>query len=97
MNNLTDLLLKTANEYNIYSQLVALCRAYKEEGKCTEEDLQWKRGYRSCCENQLKEVAAIAGATLIWECSENVVATCDQQRTLEYRTVRVQFPGNEGR
>ncbi len=92
-----NFIMKLVNDFNEYSELVALNYAKMKEGKCDEETLQWNRGNLSRIEDYLKQLAyTTEGVTLKWECKEHTFGYDDWQRQLEYRAVRVSFEKGEG-
>lgn len=87
-----ELMLKLAHDFNDYSELVALNYAKEREGKLYDKTLiEWNRGYRQHIEDLLKEIAKQTGAKLIWECGEHEFGFDDWKRTLEYKTVQIDF------
>lgn len=88
------MLQKLMDDFNSYSELVALNYEQKKEGKCGEGTLQWNRGNLNRIEEYLKALAGDMGVGLIWECGEHTFGYDDWKRQLTYRTVRL-FPGGE--
>lgn len=85
-----NFIAKLANDFNVYSELVALNYSKMKEGKCDESTLQWNRGNLNKIEEYLKELASsVEGVNLKWECKEHTFGYDDWQRQLEYKTVRV--------
>ena len=88
MKNIIERLVE---DYNSYSELVALNWAHKKEGQCDEGTLQWNRGHLYCIEDYLKQMAAMLGVKLIWTCGVHSFGYDDCKRELEYRTVSVEW------
>lgn len=87
-----NFITKLVNDFNVYSELVALNYSMMKEGKRDESTLQWNRGNLSRIEGYLKELAgSVEGVNLEWECGEHTFSCDDRQRQLEYKTVRVVF------
>lgn len=87
-----DFILKLAEDFNTYSELVALNRAKLREGKCDIETLEWNRGSLNKIEEYLRALTEDnEGVSLRWECKEHTFGFDDWQRKLEYRTVEVGF------
>ena len=84
-----NILIRLVNDFNSYSELVALNRAQMKEGKCDDSILQWNRGHLNQIEEYLKEFAENARVILTWEFKEHVFGFDDWKRILEYRTVSV--------
>lgn len=82
---------RLVNDFNTYSELVALNYSKRKEGECDESTLQWNRGHLSQIEEYLKEVSSLLGNKLYWECKEHIFGYDDWQRVLEYRTVKVDY------
>ena len=82
-----DLITRLVNDFNDYSELVALNYSKMEEGTCDESTLQWNRGHLSQIEEYLVNLAELLGIKLCWECKEHNFGYDDWQRVLEYRTV----------
>ncbi len=80
---------KLVEDYNSYSELVALNYAKIKEGKCDDGTLQWNRGHLYQIESYLKELATMLQITLYWECGDHSFGYDDWKRVLNYRTVRV--------
>lgn len=86
------IVLRLVEDFNTYSELVALNYSKMKEGKCDESTLQWNRGNLSRIEEYLTELTKnMDGVSLKWECKEHTFGYDDWQRQLEYRTVRVVF------
>lgn len=94
MKTMDEMLQKLIEDFNVYSELVALNYAHKDEGKYDDGTLQWNRGHLHQIEDYLKDLAADMGVGLIWECGEHTFGYDDWKRLLTYRTVRL-FPGGE--
>ena len=47
MGKMNDLIMHLVNDYNTYSELVALNYAHLKEGKLEDSELQWNRGHLS--------------------------------------------------
>lgn len=82
-----EIMKRLVEDFNTYSELVALNYAQKKEGKCDEGTLQWNRGNLNRTEEYLKEMATLCGVKICWECREHLFGFDDWQRVLEYRTV----------
>lgn len=84
------LIMRLVEDFNEYSEIVALNYAKMEEGKCNEGTLQWNRGSLSKIEEYLKIFAADTnGVNLKFEFKEHTFGYDDWKRQLEYRTVRI--------
>ncbi len=87
-----NFILELVDDFNNYSELVALNYSKMKEGKCDESTLQWNRGNLNRIETYLKNwLKKIDGVNLLWECKEYTFGFDNWQRQLEYRTVRVVF------
>ena len=75
-------------DFNTYSELVALNYAKKKENSCPDNVLEWNRGHLYCVEEYLRELAEDVGVKLEWECGIHKFGYDDWQRWLEYVTVR---------
>lgn len=84
-----NILIRLVNDFNSYSELVALNRAQMKEDKCDDSMLQWNRGHLNQIEEYLKEFAENARVILTWEFKEHVFGFDDWKCILEYRTVSV--------
>ena len=80
---------RLVEDFNNYSELVALNYAHQKEGRCDDGTLQWNRGQLSKIEEYLDELAPQAGVKLEWECKEHTFGHDDWKRELTYRTVRI--------
>ncbi len=89
MKTMKDLILKLVDDFNTYSELVALNYSKQKEGKCDEGTLQWNRGSLNRIEEYLEEMAKEMGVELVWECKEHTFGYDDWKRQLTYRTVRI--------
>ena len=85
-----SLLRKMVVDFNDYSELVALNRAQKREGRNNDNVLEWNRGHLSCIEDYMEELAKELGYKLVYECGEHKFGFDDWARTLEYMTVRIE-------
>lgn len=89
-------IMQLVEEFNSYSELVALNYAHMKEGKCDESTLQWNRGCLNKIENYLEQlVKSTDGVNLKWECKEHTFGFDDWKRQLEYRTVQVVFDNSK--
>jgi len=84
-----EMIGKLVEEFNGYSELVALNYAQIKEGKCDDGTLQWNRGSLNKIEEHLRMFAEMCGVKLYWDCREHIFGFDDWQRVLTYRTVRV--------
>ena len=82
-------LFKLIEDYNTYSELVALCYAKKKEGKCTEETLQWNRGHFHRIEDYLNDLANDMGVKITYTCGPHTFGYDDWKRELEYVTADI--------
>ena len=91
MANVTMMALinKLVEDFNTYSELVALNYEQKKENECYEGTLQWNRGHLNRIEEYLLELADTVGVKLEWECNVHLFGCDDWQRRLEYRTVHM--------
>lgn len=89
---LEEMLHKMVDDFNSYSELVALNYEKKREGKCDESTLQWNRGCLNKIEEYLKEFAAALDVGLKFDCGEHTFGYDDWKRQLEYRTVTILEP-----
>ncbi len=89
MKTMKDLILKLVDDFNTYSELVALNYSKQKEGKCDEGTLQWNRGSLNRIEEYLEEMAKEMGVELVCECKEHTFGYDDWKRQLTYRTVRI--------
>lgn len=83
------ILEKLVDDFNNYSELVALNYAQMEEGRCAEEMLQWNRGIMNCIEEYMTELANVMGVKLEYEYGVHSFGFDDWKRYLEYRTARI--------
>lgn len=83
------MLEKLVEDFNNYSELVALNYAQKKEGKCDEGTLQWNRGNMNRIEEYMKGLADVMGVKLEYECGVHSFGFDDWKRNLEYRTVQI--------
>ena len=86
-----ELIAKLAEDFNNYSELVALNYAKIKEGKCDESTLQWNRGSLNKIEEHLKLLADAFGVKLYFRCDKHSFGFDDWKRELEYRTVMVDY------
>ena len=87
-----DFIMKLVEDFNAYSELVALNRAKITEGTGDIETLEWNRGSLNKIEEYLELLAEDnEGISLRWECKEHIFGFDDWERKLEYRTVEVVF------
>lgn len=90
MNEKMKLMLeKLVDDYNNYSELVALNYAKKKEGKFDEGTLQWNRGSKNRIEEYMLELADVMGVELEYKCGVHSFGFDDWKRNLEYRTVHI--------
>ena len=80
---------KLVEDFNTYSELVALNYAQRKEKTIDEGCLQWNRGSLNRIEEYLKELADTTGAKLEFSCGVHSFGCGDWARNLEYMTVRV--------
>ena len=85
-----ELLEQLVEDFNNYSELVALNYAKIKEGACGRDILEWNRGGLNKIEDYLRYVADTLGVKLIFEWGEHPFGYDDWKRTLEYRTVRIE-------
>ena len=91
-DSMKEFILKLAQDYNNYSELVALNYAHMKKGTCSESDVKWNEGHLNQIEKYLKYFESNAkGVKLYWECEEHDFSFDDFQRQLIYRTVDVAF------
>ena len=91
-DSMKKFILKLVNDYNNYSELVALNYEKMKEGKCSESDVQWNRGHLYQIEDYLKYFESnTKGVKLYWECGEYNFGFDDFQCQLKYKTVDVAF------
>ncbi len=83
------ILEKLVEDFNNYSELVALNYAKLKEGKCDEGALEWNRGSLNKIEEYMEEFAATLNVKLEYECKEHTFGFDDWKRKLEYRTVKI--------
>ena len=93
MNELliTGLITKLANDFNRYSELVALNYEQQKEGKIDEGTLQWNRGSLDKIEEHLSMIAEAAGVPLYWTFGAHDFGFDDWKRVLSYRTVEAKW------
>ena len=58
------ILMRLVEDFNEYSELVALNRSKMKEGKCDDSTLQWNRGHLDRIEVYLNDAADSVGVTL---------------------------------
>jgi len=87
-DSMRELLETLIEEYNDYSELVALSRAKMKEGKGIDGMLEWNRGCLNKIGEHLEKVAEIMGVKLEYRCERHVFGFDDWRRDLEYRTVK---------
>lgn len=91
-DSMKNFILKLVNDYNNYSELVALNYEKMKEGKCSKSDVQWNEAQLYRIEEYLKYFESdTKGVKLYWECGQHNFGFDDFQRQLEYRTVDVVF------
>lgn len=83
------MLRKLTEDFNDYSELVALNYAKKKEGKCDEGTLEWNRGHLNCTEEYMTALADIMGVKLEYKCDIHSFGFGDWKRNLEYKTVQI--------
>lgn len=81
-----DLLKKMVEDFNSYSELVALNYEMMKEGKHSETTLQWNRGNLNRIEEYMITVAAELGVEVGYECGDHIFGYDDWKRTLTYKT-----------
>lgn len=86
-----NILMRLVEDFNEYSELVALNRSKMKEGKCDDSTLQWNRGHLDRIEVYLNDAADSVGVTLNWECKEYTFGYDDWKRVLTYRTVNISY------
>lgn len=87
-----DFIMKLVEDFNTYSELVALNRAKLMNGEGDIELLEWNRGNLYRIEEYLKILEEdTKGVNIKWECKEHNFGYDDWAIKLEYRTVRVIF------
>lgn len=88
--NLNAMLARLVDDFNEYSELVALNYAQQKEGwKDGSNTTEWNRGHLAQIEDYMKELAELIGVSLEYECKEHTFGFDDWKRELEYRTVSV--------
>lgn len=88
---ITGLITKLVNDFNRYSELVALNYEQQKEGKIDEGTLQWNRGSLDKIEEHLSMIAEAAGVPLYWKFGAHDFGFDDWKRALSYRTVEVKW------
>ena len=83
-----EMLKMLIEEFNDYSELVALNYAHKKEHRCEEGMLEWNRGSLNKIQEHMEKVAEMMGVKLEYKCESHVFGYDDWRRTLEYRTVK---------
>ena len=74
MGKMNDLIMHLVNDYNTYSELVALNYAQLKEGKLEDSVLQWNRGHLSRIQDYLTQLAeVIDGVNRPVMCAGNMV------------------------
>jgi hypothetical protein len=89
--DMKNILMRLVEDFNEYSELVALNRSKMKEGKCDDSTLQWNRGHLDRIEVYLNDAADSVGVTLNWECKEHTFGYDDWKRVLTYRTVNISY------
>lgn len=84
-----ELITQLIEDYNTYSELIALNREHIKEGRGEREILEWNRGQYNYISNLLSKLAADARIKLQYEYGPHPFGFDDWKRTLEYRTVRL--------
>lgn len=90
-----DFVFQLEEDYNSYSELVALNWAkLKEATKASEieyieENKEWNSGQLFRIKEYLEQLAPVAGVSLRYECKEHTFGFDDWQRVIEYKTVEV--------
>lgn len=77
------MLEKLVEDFNNYSELVALNYAQKKEGKCDEGTLQWNRGNMNRIEEYMKGLADVMGVKLEYEYGVHSFGFDDWKRNLK--------------
>ena len=89
---MNDFIVRLVNDFNNYSELVALNYSQLKEGKCYESTLQWNRGMLNSIETYLKHLAETSHLVhLKWEFGQHTFGDDDNSIVLEYMTVRYVF------
>lgn len=83
------MLNKLVEDYNNYSELVALNYAKKKEGKCEDGILEWNRGNLNRIEEYMTELASAMGVKIEYEFGVHSFGADDWKRALEYTTVQI--------
>lgn len=87
-----DFILKLVEDYNNYSELVALNCSKMKEGECDKNTLQWNRGHLDQIELYLLDTVKITdGVRLEWEYGEHEFGCDNWKRKLTYKTVCAVF------
>ena len=88
---ITGLITQLVNDFNRYSELVALNYEQKKEGQIDEGTLQWNRGSLDKIEEHLAMIAETAGVSLYWTFGAHDFGFDDWKRVLSYRTVEAKW------
>lgn len=87
---------KLVEDYNNYSELVALNCAKKKEGDCDEGILEWNRGNLNRIEEYMVELAGAMGVKIEYEFGAHSFGADDWKRTLEYTTAQIVWMEERG-
>lgn len=87
-----NFILKLAEDFNNYSELVALNYEQVEEGECPSYILDWNRGHLNNIYEYLQYFCEVMpGVSLKWEFGEHDFGFDGWKRKLKYKTVQVFF------
>lgn len=92
MDMMQAMLQRLVDDFNEYSELVALNYEQKKEGKFDESSLQWNRGHLSQIEEYMKMLAEKMGVGVRFKYKPHIFGQDDWKRTLEYWTVELVPP-----
>lgn len=85
-----DFIDRLVNDFNTYSELVALNYAKMAEGEKIEDILEWNRGNLNRIEEYLRDLAEANHIELVWTFEEHNFGCDDWARVLKYRTVSIE-------
>lgn len=84
------LLRDLVDEYNDYSELVALCYSKRRDGKGFDEGtVQWNRGSLNKIEEHMEKLAKVLDKKIDYSFGSHSFGFDDWKRTLEYRTAHI--------
>ena len=92
---LNGILSKLVDDYNNYSELVALNYQQGKEkrgsdySEHTDGTLQWNRGHLDRIQDYMEELASLTETPLVWEYGEHDFGADDWKRKLSYKTVKI--------